>query len=92
MLEGDRQESQLNLSSSERFRAALAGLLSISLVTGIVYPPALGLSLALLVTAFLANRGLYLLILRRNGIRHSNLFPGSTATGSGSRVLSSSSR
>ena len=70
MLEGGKQESQLNLSSNERFRAALAGLLSISLVAGIVYPPALGLSLALLVTAFLANRGLYLLILRRNGIPH----------------------
>ena len=70
LLMGRGGEKNLNVSPAERGKAMLSGAMTASLVAGVIYPPAFVLSALLLIIAFLVNRGLFLLILRRNGVAH----------------------
>jgi hypothetical protein len=70
LLMGRGGEKTLNVSPAERGKALLSGSMTMSLVVGVIYPPAFVLSAVLLILAFLVNRGLFLLLLRRNGLVH----------------------
>ena len=67
MLRPDYEVNDLNVGPAEKLKAILALLLWGSLLVAPFWPAALAGSAALALLAFLVNRGLFLLILRRKG-------------------------